>query len=75
MVYRFKLKPNKENRFAKCLYEMMMPFHTEYAFNQKVKLNRPRFKNILDMKVHGGNYPLKDLKIELKTFTKLRSYQ
>jgi hypothetical protein len=62
-VYRFKIKPYEENRFAEILSNMMMPFHTEYAYKSKVKIVRQKFKNDFDRNLHGASYPLKDLKI------------
>jgi superfamily II DNA or RNA helicase len=64
-----------ENRFAEILSGMKIPFHLEYAFNTKRARLTKKFISQLHVNIQGGNYPLRDLKIELKTFTKLRNYQ
>lgn len=62
-VFRFKIKPYEENRFAQKLSDMMMPFHTEYAYKEKSNPQKSTFKSDFDRKVNRATYPLHDLKI------------
>lgn len=74
-IAKYRILKNKENRFAEELTRMKIPFHMEYAYNTKrVRMVR-KFLNQMQANIQGGSYPLKDLKIELRTFTKLRNYQ
>lgn len=57
------------------LYYREIPFHFEFPYKRKIDQVKTRYKNVLDKALQGGRYSLKDLKIELKTFTKLRNYQ
>lgn len=57
------------------LSSLKIPFHLEYAFNTKRARMAKKFLSQLQVNIQGGSYPLKDLKIELRTFTKLRNYQ
>lgn len=65
----------KENYVAKMLYYREVPFHFEFPYKRKIDQVKTKYKNVLDLTMQGGRYSLKDLKIELKTFTKLRNYQ
>lgn len=53
---------------------MKMPFHYEYAYNVRKGETRRVANNFLS-NVKGDTLPLRDLKIELRTFTQLRPYQ
>ena len=72
-----KLEHYTENRIAEFLYRKEIPFHYEFPYKRKVEIKRvqPIYKNQLDLAMQGGRILLKELKIELKTFTKLRNYQ
>lgn len=53
---------------------MKMPFHYEYAYNVRKGETR-KTTNAFIIGVQKNTFPLKDLRIELRTFTQLRPYQ